>query len=74
MNSEAVKNFNRYVHDKARELLDEIKRNTQNYGQAKMELRNLETSLSWSIDKSSYLIVIEEAKSLLENEIDAITF
>lgn len=70
---EEVKNFNRYVHEKARELLDEIKRNIQNYGQARTELRKFETSFNWSADKS-YLMIIEKAKNLLENEINAITF
>ncbi|AMW98421.1 hypothetical protein [Rummeliibacillus stabekisii] len=66
-------NFNKYVQEKAKELLDEVKSNKSTYGEVRKELKKLIVSAQWEPDTKNYLIVINEAQTQLENEIDATT-
>ncbi|AVV56390.1 hypothetical protein C7121_09740 [Paenibacillus glucanolyticus] len=65
--------FNNYVRNQAKDLLSEVKSGALTYGEIKEKFRNCEQSARWSNPQNPYLLVIAEAKSQLDKEIDATT-
>ena len=67
--------FNEYVKEQARLLLDDLKSNVSTYRELKRELKKLTVEFNWAGRASNhYHIVSNEAFRQLEEEIGAITF
>lgn len=66
-------NFDSYIRGHASGLLSAIKKEASTYGEIKEKLMQCESLIRWSNQNSHYRLVIREAKSQLEKEIDATT-
>lgn len=68
---ERIEGFNQYVLKEARSLLNEIKKKTSTYAEARTELRMWKSGVTWQ-KNSDYSVVVAKAEALLNEEIDAI--
>ncbi|GEM_PF-2345777 len=67
-------NFNEFVKEQAKVLLDEVKSNCSTYGEVKRELQNLVIPVKCTDGSPNYYLMVKnEAERQLKQKIDATT-